>query len=115
MGAGIAVVVALVGLLMFMLVRQRAMAQAAAERDAAEAARQQAEEALGPGGRVIADPRQPRWEYRVVSVAGNDDAVNQAISKLTDERWEYVGVIPPAPAPDRPFARMLFKRIRQGR
>ena len=93
---------------LFMQVRvQRAMAQVEAERDAAEVAREQAEH------NVIADPRQPRWEYRVLSVAGNDDAVNQAIGKLTAERWEYVGVVPPSSAVDGAFARMLFKRMRK--
>jgi hypothetical protein len=107
MSAGIAIVVALVAVLwLFMQVRvQRAMAQVEAERDAAEVARHQAEH------KVIAEPRQPRWEYRVLSVAGNDDAVNQAIGKLTAERWEYVGVVPPSAAVDGAFARLLFKRM----
>jgi hypothetical protein len=106
-GAGIAVAVALVAVLwLFMQVRvQRAMAQVEAERDAAEVARQQAEQ------KGIAGPRQPLWEYRVVSVAGNDDAVNQAIGKLTAERWEYVGVTPPS-GPLGVYPRLLFKRMK---
>lgn len=116
---GIAVVVALVvGLLFFGLLRQRAMAeaQAAAEQHAAEAARRQAEEALRRERKVIAEPGQPHWEYRVLSIEGGDDAVNQSIGKLTEERWEYVGVVQPASGPQGVHAaKMLFKRLRQGR
>jgi hypothetical protein len=109
-GAGIAVAAALVAVLwLFMQVRvQRAMAQVEAERDAAEVARQQAEH------KVIAEPKPPRWGYHVLSVAGNDDAVNQAIDKLTAEKWEYVGVVPPSAAVDGAFARLLFKRMNLG-
>jgi hypothetical protein len=118
-GVGIAVVVALVvGLLFFGLQRQRAMAeaQAVAERNAAEAARQQAEEALRRERKVIAEPGQPRWEYRVLSIEGGDAAVNQAIGKLTDDRWEYVGVVQPASGPKGvDAAKILFKRMKQGR
>jgi len=115
MGAGIAVVVALaVGLMLFMLVRQRAMAEAVAERAAAEAARLQAEEALDRGNKVIAEARQPRWEYRVLSIEGSDESVNQAIGKLTEDRWEYVGVVQPASAPQGVYAaKMLFKRMKR--
>jgi hypothetical protein len=118
-GVGIAVVVALVaGLLFVGLQRQRAMAeaQAVAERHAAEAARWQAEEALQRERQGIAEPGQPRWEYRVLSIEGGDDAVNQAIGKLTEDRWEYVGVVQPASGPKGLYAaKILFKRLKQGR
>jgi type II secretory pathway pseudopilin PulG len=115
MSAGIVVVVALaVGLLFVGLVRQRAMARVEAEQAAAEAARQQAEEALGRENKLIAWPRQSRWEYRVVSIQDNDDAVNQVLNKLTEDRWEYVGVVQPASGPKGVYAaRMLFRRIKQ--
>ncbi len=117
MGAGIAVVVALVvGLMFFMLVRQRAMAQAQAEaeRASAEAAMLRSEEALGRGNKVPAEARPPRWEYRVLSIEGGDEAVNQAISKLTEDRWEYVGVVQPASGPQGVYAaKMLFKRMKR--
>jgi hypothetical protein len=111
-GVGIAIVLALVvGLLLFGLQRQ---AQAVAERNAAEAARRQAEDALHRERKVIAEPRQPRWEYRVLSIEGGDDAVNQALNKLTDDRWEYVGVVQPASGPKGvDAAKILFKRMKQ--
>jgi hypothetical protein len=118
MSVGIAIVVALVvGLLFVGLLRQRAMAeaQAVAERNAAEAARRQAEEALRREHNGIAEPTQPRWEYRVLSIEGGDDAVNQAIGKLTEDRWEYVGVVQPASGPKEVYAaKMLFKRLKHG-
>ena len=115
MGTVIAVVVVLAGGLLFVgLVRQRAMAQAEAELVAAEAARLRAEEALGRGNKAIAEARQPRWEYRVLSIEGGDDAVNQAIGRLTDDRWEYVGAVQPASAPQGVYAaKMLFKRLKK--
>jgi hypothetical protein len=116
MNAGIAVVVVLaVGLFLLMQVWvHRAMAQVEAERAAAEAARLQADaqHALGQANQAIAQTRQPRWEYRVLSIAGSDDAVSQAIVRLTEGGWEYVGVIPPGSEPDRPYARILFKRMK---
>jgi hypothetical protein len=118
-GAGIAVAVLLaVSLFLFMQVRiQRAMAQAEAERAAVEAeqARAQAARALGQANQGIAQARQPRWEYRVLSIAGSDDTVNQAIGRLTDDTWEYVGVVPPNSAGENPFARMLFRRMKKER
>jgi hypothetical protein len=114
MSAGIAVVVALAaGLFLFMLVRQRAMAESEARAALAEVQRLQAEEALGRENRLVGELRQLRWEYRVLSIAGSDDAVNQAISKLTEDRWEYVGVVPPGSEPDHPCARILLKRIKR--
>jgi hypothetical protein len=114
MSAGIAVVVALaVGFFLFMLVRQRAMAESEARTALAEVARLEAEEALGRGNKAMAEARQPRWEYQVLSIAGSDEAVNQAIGRLTEDRWEYVGVIPSGSEPDRPYARMLFKRMKR--
>ena len=107
-----------VGVVLLGLVWERARAEAA-RRDAEHALAQrnllQAQEARGRENQAIAEARQPRWEYRVLSIEGGNDAANQAIGKLTADRWEYVGVIPPTSAPDSPFARMLFKRIRQGR
>jgi hypothetical protein len=115
-GVGIAVVVALVvGLLFFGLQRQRAMAeaQAVAERNAAEAARRQAEEALRRERKGIAEPGQPRWEYRVLSVEGSDDAVNQALNQLIGGRSKYVGVVQPASGPKGVYAaRTLFRRMK---
>ena len=117
MGAGIAVVgVLAVGLMFFMLVRQRAMAQAQAEAERAsrEAAMLRAEEARGRGNQAIAEARQPRWEYRVLSIEGSDEAVNQAIGKLMEDRWEYVGVVQPASGPQGVYAaKMLLKRLKQ--
>ena len=42
---------------------------------------------------------------------GNGRKVNQAIGKLTDDRWEYLGVVP---APQGVFfAKMVFKRMKK--
>jgi hypothetical protein len=112
-GGVIAVVLVLAGgLVLFTLVQQRAlMAQVQVERALAEEERQRGEEALGRRNLANAEPRQPRWEYRVLTIEGNDNAVNQAIGKLTDDSWEYVGVVP---APQGVFfARMVFKRLKR--
>jgi hypothetical protein len=114
MSAGIAVAVAvLVGLYLFMLERQRAMAEAAAQEAAAHANLLRAQEAGGREHQAIMEVKQPRWEYRVLAITGNDDAVNRAIGKLTEDRWEYVGVVPPGSATVGGLARMIFKRVKR--
>jgi len=49
-----------------------------------------------------------------LSIEGTDDAVNQSLNKLTEDRWEYVGVVQPASGPkDLYAARMLFRRMKK--
>jgi hypothetical protein len=53
-----------------------------------------------------------RWEYRFLS--GTEKTINQEISKLGDDGWEFVAVIQPAlPQPGGAVARLLFKRPKQ--
>lgn len=120
-GAGIAVVVVLsMVVLLVGLVWERARAEAARRKAelAAELTHAQqnllhAEEARTREHKPIAEVSQLHWEYRVLSIAGSDDVVNQAMDRLTDDRWEYVGVVPPTTAPDSAFARLLFKRMKK--
>jgi uncharacterized protein HemX len=109
------VVALVVGIVLFMFVRQQKilMTEARAAEAFAEEERLRADEALGQGNKAMAEARQPRWEYQVLSVAGSDEAVNQVLGKLTDERWEYVGAIASGSEPERPYARMLFKRMKR--
>jgi uncharacterized protein HemX len=112
----ITLVVALaVGIVVFMFVRQQKIlvSEARAAQALAEEERLRAEEALGQDNKAMAEARQPRWEYQVLSISGSDEAVNQVLGKLTDDRWEYVGVIPSGSEPERPYARMLFKRMKR--
>jgi hypothetical protein len=64
-----------------------------------------------PREKSIVQARQPRWEYRLFSIADADEAANKAIAKLVDDGWEYVTVVQPAHAPLGVYqARILFKR-----
>src|SRR5207245_3916392 len=127
----IAVVAAVAGAL---VVRQGAVLGQTQQRDAEQAQllqdrirqleAQRVDEDKKPDGTPKLQTKPQRWEYRVLTLAEPDDIANREMAKLTDDGWDYVGIVQQATPqhgaatgstfsalPGTP-TRVLFKRIK---
>jgi hypothetical protein len=61
--------------------------------------------------------KAPRWQYKVECFSENTASATEQLNKLTDDGWEYVGLINTAAArPNGPLGQptlVAFKRIKK--